>query len=162
MPEQLVRRAGAVLALGGTAASRVASVGGSADRLDAALPALDAVLAVLAAADPDLLVEAADPHGLVELLGLERSAGGGALLTRLRLTGRLLDARTVAALDARRPVHAVGSRRARRRAGRAARRARRAPGTRGALAVLAAGLVAAAAVLAVSDPGRALLHRWGL
>ena len=157
-----VRAAGAVLALGPGAAARADAAGASWEEVEVALPAVPGVLAVLAAAAPDLLVQATQAPELRDLLDLDRIDGAAALLARLRLGGLLLDATAVAALDGRRPVGAGRSRRRRRQAAREARRRRRAPGGRGTLFVLVAGLVCAAAVVAVSDPGRALLHRLGV
>jgi len=157
-----MRAAGAVLALGPGAAARAEAAGASWEEVDVALPAVPGVLAVLAAAAPDLLVQATQAPELRDLLDLDRIDGAAALLARLRLGGQLLDARAVAALDGRRPVGAGRSRRRRRQAAREARRRRRAPGGRGTVFVLVAGLVCAAAVVAVSDPGRALLHRLGV
>jgi len=157
-----MRAAGAVLALGPGAAARAEAAGASWEEVDVALPAVPGVLAVLAAAAPDLLVQATQAPELRDLLDLDRIDGAAALLARLRLGGLLLDATAVAALDGRRPVGAGRSRRLRRQAAREARRRRRAPGGRGTVFVLVAGLVCAAAVVAVSDPGRALLHRLGV
>lgn len=157
-----VRAAGAVLALGPGAAARAEAAGASWEEVDVALPAVPGVLAVLAAAAPDLLVQATQAPELRDLLDLDRIDGAAALLARLRLGGLLLDATAVAALDGRRPVGAGRSRRRRRQAAREARRRRRAPGGRGTVFLLVAGLVCAAAVVAVSDPGRALLHRLGV
>ncbi len=157
-----VRVAGAVLALGPGAAARAEAAGASWEEVDVAMPAVPGVLAVLAAAAPDLLVQATQAPELRDLLDLDRIDGAAALLARLRLGGLLLDATAVAALDGRRPVGAGRSRRRRRQAAREARRRRRAPGCRSTAFVLVAGLVCAAAVVAVSDPGRALLHRLGV
>ena len=157
-----MRAAGAVLALGPGAAARAEAAGASWEEVDVALPAVPGVLAVLAAAAPELLVQATQAPELRDLLDLDRIDGAAALLARLRLGGQLLDARAVAALDGRRPVGAGRSRRRRRQAAREARRRRRAPAGRGTGFVLVAGLVCAAAVVAVSDPGRALLHRLGV
>jgi len=157
-----VRVAGAVLALGPGAAARAEAAGASWEEVDVAMPAVPGVLAVLAAAAPDLLVQATQAPELRDLLDLDRIGAAAALLVRLRLGGLLLDATAVAALDGRRPVGAGRSRRRRRQAAREARRRRRAPGGRSTACVLVAGLVCAAAVVAVSDPGRALLHRLGV
>jgi len=157
-----VRAAGAVLALGPGAAARAEAAGASWEEVDVAMPAVPGVLAVLAAAAPDLLVQATQAPELRDLLDLDRIGAAAALLVRLRLGGLLLDATAVAALDGRRPVGAGRSRRRRRQAAREARRRRRAPGGRSTACVLVAGLVCAAAVVAVSDPGRALLHRLGV
>jgi uncharacterized membrane-anchored protein len=101
------------------------------------LPVSAAAMALVQADAPAVVVTAGLPHDLSGLLDAPRDAGAGLLLAQLRSPARCLPATTAAALlpaPRRRLVHP-------------------------ALIVLAV-LIAALAVLAVSDPGQVLLDRW--
>lgn len=145
LPPAAVAAAGVVVVRNDAGVDRAAEAGRSAARLATGLPPLAAALAALAAARPALVVAAGVPGGLDDLLDAGRRDAAATLVARLRCDGLLVDARAVSAL--------AGDGRARRSS----------PGsqTLPVLLVLLAALVAALAILAVSDPGRAVLHRLG-
>lgn len=139
VPEADLRAVGEVVALGDEAAARAEGAGVGHLAVSTGLPALAVALATVAASTAPVVVAAGMPDGLEDLMDGGRGEAAATLLTRLRLEGRIVDARALA-------LAAPGHR-------------GRASGTVGALLVVVAALLAALAVLAVSAPGQVLLER---
>ncbi len=151
--EREIRRASVVLATSAEAVAQAESAGTTVITVVTELPPVAVALAVVAAGAAPLVVAAGLPAGLDDLLDGGRALGAATLLGRLRLEGRLLDARAVGLLTS---GHGGPGRAAR---GASVARSRGA-GVGPALLVLIAGLLAALAVMVVSGPGQALVHEW--
>jgi uncharacterized membrane-anchored protein len=96
-----------------------------------------AALALTQSSGPSVVVTAGVPAELADYLDGARDQGAGLLLAGLRSPARCVPASVVAVL--------VPSKRRRRGSG---------------MALILATLLAAAAILSVSDAGQVLLHRW--
>ncbi len=117
---------------------RIAGLGLDGARADTRLPATALGLAVALQAGAAVVVTAGVPAGLLDLLESGRSTAAALAVLRLRAGGRVVDLSAVAALLPP-PGHPAA----------------------GPTAVLFAGVAAAATTLALSEPGRVLLHTWG-
>lgn len=141
--ERDLHAAGEVVASTTAAVARAEAAGRPVLHLPSALPPLALALAVVAGGAAPVVVAAGLPGGLDELLDGGRGEAAASVLARLRLQGRLVDADAVVAL------HAAGG----------LRTGRGGSTTLAALLVVLAAVLAALAVLVVSAPGQALVHR---
>lgn len=128
-----------LVALDTRAATSARDHGLGATLVETALPPVEAALVLVAAAHPAVTVCAGMPSTLVDLLDTGRTRAAASLLARLRGEGTLVSASAAAALVPAPP---------------------RLPRALAGLLLVLAVLLAAAAVLAVSAPGQALLHQW--